>query len=93
MTDEQIRLSWIIFDDIPKNIVAFNGDPKGLTLYVAQRKEIADALALKGYVKQNMARWKGAGSGYYYCSLCQEEIFGQRKFCPNCGAKMVGELL
>ena len=34
-------------------------------------------------------RWKGAGMGDYYCSLCCEEVSGNRhKFCPNCGAKM-----
>ena len=33
--------------------------------------------------------WKGAGMGDYYCSLCCEEVSGNRhKFCPNCGAKM-----
>ena len=35
-------------------------------------------------------RWKGAGMGDYYCSLCQETFSGgdEFKYCPNCGAKM-----
>ncbi len=38
-------------------------------------------------------RWKGAGMGDYYCSLCQEVVSGNDfKFCPNCGAKMDGQL-
>ena len=34
------------------------------------------------------ARWKGAGMGDYYCSLCCEigDIRAQR--CPNCNALM-----
>ena len=34
-------------------------------------------------------RWKGAGMGDYYCSLCLETVNGNTyKYCPNCGAKM-----
>ena len=55
MTNEQIILSWRIFDDIPKKIVAFDNNPKGLILYTEQRKEIADSLASKGYGKVNDA--------------------------------------
>lgn len=37
-------------------------------------------------------RWKGAGMGDYYCSLCQEVVSGSDfKYCPNCGAKMDGQ--
>lgn len=38
------------------------------------------------------ARWKGAGMGDYYCSLCCETYSGGDGFayCPNCGAKMDG---
>ena len=37
-------------------------------------------------------RWKGAGMGDYYCSLCQEVESGNDfKYCPNCGAKMDGQ--
>jgi hypothetical protein len=34
------------------------------------------------------ARWKGAGLGKYYCSLCCEvgDVRAQR--CPNCNALM-----
>lgn len=35
------------------------------------------------------ARWKGAGLGDYYCSLCCEEVSGNREQrCPNCNALM-----
>lgn len=34
-------------------------------------------------------RWKGAGFGDYYCSLCTEEVSGNKyNYCPNCGADM-----
>ena len=34
-------------------------------------------------------RWKGAGMGDYFCSLCSEVVSGnEHNFCPNCGAKM-----
>lgn len=44
--------------------------------------------------KVKYARWKGAGMGAYYCSLCQEEYSGGNRFhyCPNCGAKMDGDV-
>ena len=93
MTNEQIIVANQISDDIVglryydvKNSVF--GD-----INRVQANVVGRLLASKGYVKQRKARWKGAGMGDYYCSLCQEEIGGQRKFCPNCGAKMVGELL
>ena len=41
-------------------------------------------------------RWKGAGFGDYYCSLCNEtySIGAERvknlHYCPNCGARMGG---
>ena len=42
-------------------------------------------------VEVKYARWKGAGMGGYYCSLCQEIVSGNEfKYCPNCGAKMDG---
>lgn len=41
-----------------------------------------------GYRKEREARWKGAGLGDYYCSLCQHTVSGRTKFCPECGAKM-----
>ena len=35
------------------------------------------------------ARWKGAGMGAYYCSLCCEEVGGNReRKCPKCNALM-----
>ena len=40
-------------------------------------------------VEVKEARWKGAGMGDYYCSLCQETVSGNEfKYCPFCGAKM-----
>lgn len=38
--------------DIPQKIVAYNGDPEGLYLYIEQREEIAQALYELGYRKQ-----------------------------------------
>ena len=37
---------------------------------------------------ERTARWKGAGMGDYYCSLCCEvgDVRAQR--CPNCNALM-----
>ena len=38
---------------------------------------------------EKIARWKGAGMGDYYCSLCYETVSGNReRECPNCGALM-----
>lgn len=34
------------------------------------------------------ARWKGAGLGDYYCSLCQHLQSGRPRVCPNCGTEM-----
>ena len=35
------------------------------------------------------ARWKGAGMGDYYCSLCRKTVSGNRlRYCPRCGAEM-----
>lgn len=43
-------------------------------------------------VEVKEARWKGAGMGDYYCSLCQETVSGNEfKYCPHCGAKMDGK--
>lgn len=35
-------------------------------------------------------RWKGAGMGDYYCSLCQKLANPRTNYCPNCGARMDG---
>ncbi len=39
---------------------------------------------------QQEARWKGAGMGEYYCSLCCETSpsDNQLNYCPHCGAYM-----
>ena len=36
-------------------------------------------------------RWKGAGMGDYYCSLCQRLVNPRTNYCPHCGAKMDGD--
>ena len=52
--------------------------------------EIEDA-PTADVVEVREARWKGAGVGDYYCSLCQETVGGNNfRFCPYCGAKMDG---
>lgn len=35
-------------------------------------------------------RWKGAGLGDYYCSVCGHEVSGSNRSeeCPECGATM-----
>lgn len=38
---------------------------------------------------ERIARWKGAGMGDYYCSLCCETVSGDRELrCPKCNALM-----
>ena len=34
------------------------------------------------------ARWKGAGLGDYYCSVCCTQVSGRPKECPCCHRKM-----
>jgi hypothetical protein len=34
------------------------------------------------------ARWKGAGMGEYYCSLCCEVGDNREQRCPKCNALM-----
>lgn len=55
-----------------------------------QAEYVADRLLANGVIVQKEGRWKGAGMGDYYCSLCCETYTGgnEYKFCPNCGAKM-----
>ena len=57
----------------------------GCEVIVALTKENE---ALRSSAEERKARWKGAGMGDYYCSLCQHQISGRTKFCPECGAKM-----
>jgi hypothetical protein len=42
------------------------------------------------FVEVKHGRWKGAGLGDYYCSLCCETYSGgdSFNFCPHCGADM-----
>ena len=61
----------------------------------------ADAITMKGVAIINQfptvdavevvhGRWKGAGMGDYYCSVCQQLVNPRTNYCPNCGAKMDG---
>lgn len=49
-----------------------------------------DALYNANYCKKKEGRWKGAGMGDYYCSLCNTTYSSgdEYNYCPNCGAKM-----
>lgn len=51
---------------------------------------IAKNLYANDYRKQRKGRWKGAGLGDYYCSICNTQYSGsdEYNFCPNCSAKM-----
>lgn len=55
----------------------------------------ADKLIAKGYCKQIEGEWIKVEQGVVACSLCKEAedaVFARNKrFCPNCGAKMKGE--
>lgn len=50
-------------------------------------QKITTKFRLKGLKE---GRWKGAGMGDYYCSLCCTTFSGGDtfKYCPECGAKM-----
>ena len=37
---------------------------------------------------EKLARWKGAGMGEYYCSLCCEVGDIRERVCPHCHASM-----
>lgn len=43
-------------------------------------------------VEVKEARWKGAGMGEYYCSLCNMGVrqYEGQPYCSECGAKMDG---
>ena len=59
-----------------------------------QRFELLNNIPAADVVERKSARWKGAGLGDYYCSLCNEtysigaERVNDWHFCPNCGADM-----
>ena len=42
--------------------------------------------------EDKQARWKGAGMGEYYCSLCCEVGNVREQRCPNCHALMYTQL-
>lgn len=59
--------------------------------YNEQRKAVIQRLG--EFEDRAEGRWKGAGMGDYYCSLCCSQYSGadEYNYCPNCGAKMKGE--
>lgn len=56
------------------------------------RVQVMAAISRMGAVDAEpvaQGRWKGAGLGDYYCSLCLETVGGNSyTYCPHCGAKM-----
>lgn len=54
-----------------------------------QDKDI-DPFSAADVVERKRGRWKGAGMGDYYCSICQRLMNPRTNFCPNCGADMRG---
>ena len=61
--------------------------------YKASVKRVLIQAPTEDVVEVREGRWKGAGMGDYYCSLCCNTYSGGDEFnyCPNCGAKMDGE--
>lgn len=53
-------------------------------------KDCIDCVDTADVTPTRYARWKGAGMGDYYCSLCCETYSGSSEwnYCPNCGARM-----
>ncbi|MBQ9069931.1 MAG: hypothetical protein IJY23_01110 [Clostridia bacterium] len=47
-----------------------------------------DLLKYKFIADDTEARWKGAGFGDYYCSICGSQKSEQTSYCPDCGARM-----
>ena len=43
------------------------------------------------WVRNSMDKYTQHAQYYYKCSECREDVIGEHKFCPNCGARMVGE--
>ena len=54
-------------------------------------KEMVDKMPTVDAVPVVHGRWKGAGTGDYYCSVCQQLVNPRTNYCPNCGAKMDGD--
>jgi hypothetical protein len=67
---------------------------------VTSSKEVADHLIANGVTMQKHGHWKilgqrtyGGGRCYtHYCSECGQHGFDDYKFCPNCIAKMDGDV-
>ena len=72
------------------NQYEFNGKAKTQAEFNEQRKAAIQKLG--EYEDRDEGRWKGAGMGDYYCSLCCVQYSGadEYNYCPNCGAKMKG---
>jgi hypothetical protein len=69
-----------------------NIEADALTLINSQEQRIKE-LTEENEGLRAKGRWKGAGMGDYYCSVCCNQYSGgnEYNFCPNCGAKMKGE--
>lgn len=51
----------------------------------------AEKLTAKGYRKQSEGEWVWKSNGYMkylHCSCCGNQEDWERKYCPNCGARM-----
>ena len=81
-------------DDYISRKAALSAQNKSMNL--AECRERLERLPAADVVECKHARWKGAGLGDYYCSLCNEtySIGAERVkdwyFCPSCGARMNG---
>lgn len=81
-------------DDYISRKAALSAQNKSMNL--AECRKRLERLPAADVVEVRHGRWKGAGLGDYYCSLCNEtySIGAERvknwNNCPNCGAKMDG---
>lgn len=72
-------------------IIEFAGQAETKSAYAAVWKagKAIQKMPAVDAVEVVHGRWKGAGMGDYFCSLCSEVVSGnEHNFCPNCGAKM-----
>lgn len=87
-----------LLDTFPYELSDYIGDNK--CFIVDNHIELADHLIANGVTMQKHGRWKilgqrtyGGGRCYtHYCSECGQHGFDDYKFCPNCIAKMDGDV-
>lgn len=80
--DELMKLS--------QDITTFDRETQTFGCFSGVSDEDINTLATADVVEVEKARWKGAGMGEYYCSLCNigiRQYVGQ-PYCSECGAKM-----